>query len=425
MSTPHPAPLSAPHPAPLRADVAVVGLGPVGAALAIALAQAGVSVVGLDRADPRVFEDPGFDGRAYAVALTSQKLLAAIGVWRHLPAPPQAMVEIRTTDGDLARGPSPLFLHFDAAEVGGTPFGWMVEARHLRLALNARMAELAAEGALRLVAPAAITRVERTAAAATVERAGGPPIRAALIAACDGRDSPLRKQAGIAETGWDYGVDAIVGALAHELPHRGTAQERFLPGGVFALLPLAGNHSAYVWCERRSVAATLMGLSDTAYARELARRAGDHLGAITPLPGRWRYPLGATHVHRYTDTRLALVGDAAHRLHPLAGQALNLGWRDVASLAEAVVGRVRLGLDCADAETLAAYQRARRAENLAMIAFTDAMHRLFSNASPPLRLVRRLGLAAFNAVGPLRRGAMRAAMGERARLPALLAGRPL
>ncbi|HEX4261971.1 MAG TPA: UbiH/UbiF/VisC/COQ6 family ubiquinone biosynthesis hydroxylase [Acetobacteraceae bacterium] len=392
--------------------VCVVGAGPVGGTLACLLAAMGVPTAVVDRAPLPPMEHPDFDGRAYAVAAGSRRILQASGLWDALPLATCPIHDIRVSDGRIGRPASPLHLHFDRREVGAEAFGWMVEARSLRMALNAHMAR--AER-LSVFAPAA-AEVRFAPDAALIRLGDGRAIRARLVVAAEGRDSPLRRQAGIAVTRWPYRQSGVVCAIAHERPHDNVALEHFLPAGPFAQLPMAasepGEHvSAIVWTEAIGTARRLMALPDAAFGAEIARRLGGHLGAVRPVGRRWRYPLAALHAHRYAAPRLALVGDAAHAIHPIAGQGLNLGFRDAAALAGLVAEAVGAGDDPGAASLLARYQRARRPDNLAMLATTDALDRLFSTDAPPIRLARDLGIAAVNRIGPLKRAFMRQAMG--------------
>jgi len=359
-------------------------------------------------------ERPDFDGRAYAIAAGPRRLLEAAGLWDKLPEPTCPIQDIRVTDGRLGRPASKLHLHFATRDLGEAagPFGWMVEARSLRVALNAHMAVLPA---LRLFAPAE-AQVERRPDGAMVHVAGGPDLACRLVIAAEGRRSPLREAAGIPLTRLPYGQTGIVSAVAHERPHHNVALEHFLPSGPFAQLPMcatsgAPHVSAIVWTERDRLAQIMLGLDDARFAREIARRLGDHLGAVRPIGRRWSYPLAAMLAHRYVDTRLALVGDAAHGIHPIAGQGLNLGFRDVEVLADLVIAAISAGADPGAPELLARYQRQRRPDNLAMLAATDALDRLFSNDSSLVRLARDLGIAAVHRTAPLKRMFMRQAMG--------------
>ena len=375
------------------ADVCVVGAGPVGGTLACRLAVAGVSTVLIDRAALPPMALPAFDGRAYAIAAGSRALLLGAGLWDRLLDPPNPILDIRVTDGRVGRAPSRLHLHFDhreAAEDPG-PFGWMVEARGLRRALNAHVRALAG---LSVFAPAEAV-VERGEDGALVHIVGGPSIACRLVVASEGRDSPLREAANIPITRFEYSQTGIVCAISHELPHNNLALEHFLPSGPFAVLPMAPspdaeaggapNVSAVVWTERTRIAETMLRLDDVRFAREIRRRLGDHLGAVRTVGRRWNYPLSAMLAHRYVDTRLALAGDAAHGIHPVAGQGLNLGFRDAIALAALVIEAKETGVDVGSFGLLARYQRARRSDNLAMLAMTDGLDRLFSSNNPAVR----------------------------------------
>jgi 2-octaprenyl-6-methoxyphenol hydroxylase len=397
-------------------DICIVGAGPVGGALACRLAQEGVRTAIIDRAALPPMEHPDFDGRAYAIAAGPRRVLEEAGLWDRLPFVPGPIRDIRVSDGRLGRPASRLFLHFDSREIAeGDPdaaFGWMVEARSLRMAINARMPTLAS---LQVFAPAEAS-VERREDGAVIRIAGGPEIAARLVVAADGRASRLRREAGIRTTSLPYHQTAMVFAVAHERPHNGTALEHFLPAGPFAQLPMAPtegapNLSAIVWTERTPLAERLMRQDEAVFIREAQRRLGGHLGAIRLLGRRWSYPLSALIVHGYTAPRLALVGDAAHGVHPIAGQGLNLGFRDVSTLAELVIAAVADGADPGAPDLLARYQAVRRPDNMMMFAATDLLDRLFSNDSRVLRLARDLGIAAVHRVPPLKRLFMRQAMG--------------
>ncbi len=401
--------------APLETTVCIVGAGPVGASLAAALHARGVPVMVLDRQPLHPMELPTFDGRAYAIARSSQHLLQAAGVWALLPHTPGPIQEIRVADGLPGQPASPLKLHFDAAEVSDGPFGYMLEARALRVALNRALESVP------VLAPVAVTSTERTATGALLTLADGRSIRAQLVVAAEGRNSALRRAAGITATKLDYHQTAMVGAFAHALPHNGVALEQFLPAGPFAQLPLADGRdfgtaafphaSAFVWADSHPVARRMLALDDAAFARELARRLGDHLGAVSIIGRRWSYPLSALHVSRWTSTRLALVGDAAHGVHPIAGQGLNLGFRDVAALCDLLAEAHVRGEDLGAPDLLARYQAARRPDTLAMLLGMHALERLFSNSIPPVRWARRLGLAAVDRIPALKRAFARQAMG--------------
>lgn len=402
----------------IRCDVLVVGGGLAGLSLAAALGTAGVETVCVDRDSPAARTDLAFDGRTTAIALGSRRILEGGGAWAHVPEDAAgAILEIRVADRN-----SPLFLHYDHREVGDEPFGWIVENRDLRVALFARLAELPS---VRHLAPAAVEGLERTPHSVRARLADGRMVRAALVVGADGRDSMVRRWAGIRTLGWSYPQTAIVCCIRHEFPHHSVALEHFLPAGPFAVLPMAGDRSSIVWTERRDSAAAYLSLPPARFHAELERRAGEWLGRVETIGRRFSYPLSLLHAEAYAGDRVALVGEAAHAIHPIAGQGLNLGLRDVAQLAETVVDRLRLGLDPGDRAALAAYQRRRRLDNVGLAAVTDGLNRLFSNAIPPVRLARTMGLAAVGRMPPLKRFLMRHAMGTTGPLPRLARGEAL
>jgi 2-octaprenyl-6-methoxyphenol hydroxylase len=400
-----------------RVELIIVGGGLSGLTLAIACAAAGIEVAVVDREDPATMLAEPFDGRTTAVAEGSKRVLDGIGVWPLAAQEAEPILEIRVADGT-----SPLFLHYDHRDLGTTPLGYIVENRVLRRALIERARALPA---LAHLAPLAVERVERGAGSALVHLADGGVLRGELVAACDGRRSPLREAAGIRAVAWDYPQTGIVCTVRHALPHRGVAVEHFLPAGPFAILPMTGQRSSIVWTERADLAPGLMALDAPHFHAELARRFGDFLGEVEVVGPRWSYPLSLLHAERYVAPRLALVADAAHVIHPIAGQGLNLGIRDIAVLAELIVDARRLGLDIGSTEVLERYQRWRRFDNVALAAVTDGLNRLFSNAVPPVKLARDLGLALVDRLPPLKRVLMRHAMGLVGDLPRLARGEPL
>lgn len=400
-----------------RVELIVVGGGLTGLTLAIACASAGIAVAVIDREDLATMLDEPFDGRTTAIAQGSKRVLDGIGLWPLVAGEAEPILEIRVADDG-----SPLFLHYDHRDVGNDPLGYIVENRVLRRALMERARTLPS---LAHLAPATVVAVERGPASVRATLADGRVLKGELVAACDGRQSPLRREAGIATVAWDYPQRSIVCTVEHALPHRGVAVEHFLPAGPFAILPMTGNRSSIVWTERADLVPTLMGLPAAAFAAELTRRFGDFLGTISVAGPRWSYPLSLMHAARYAAPRLVLVGDAAHVIHPIAGQGLNLGIRDIAALAELIVDGRRLGLDIAHPELLERYERWRRIDNLTLAAVTDGLNRLFSNSLPPLRAMRELGLAAVNRVPPLKRLLMRHAMGLVGDLPRLARGQRL
>ena len=392
-------------------SVCIIGAGPVGATLACRLAREGVPVAIVDRAALPPMENPEFDGRAYAIAAGSKNLLEEAGVWEHLPQIACPIEDILVTDGRPGEPPSPMSLEF-TREDANQPFGWMAEARALRVALNATLHNASN---ITVLAPADVT-IARSEDGVTVRAKDGRVVHARLLIAADGRASRTRSQAGIPITKLPYGQSGIVCAIAHEFPHDNGALEHFLPGGPFAQLPMTGtaehpNLSAVVWSEKDATAQRLAALPDHAFKRELQRRIGDRLGEATPVGRRWVYPLSAQYAQHYTATRLALAGDAAHGIHPIAGQGLNLGFRDVIVLSALLIEAHRKGEDPGSATLLARYQRQCRPTNMLMFAATDALDRLFSNDNPVLRLARDLGIGAVNRMPRLRKAFVRHAMG--------------
>jgi len=421
----------------LRAEVLVVGGGMVGLTLGVALAGAHIPVVVVDREAPAETLDAAFDGRSSAIARGSQQLLKSIGLWDGMADQAEPIWEIRVSDGrpgllgGLAEA-SPFFLHYDSAEVGDQPLGYIVENRAIRTASQAIAAALPK---LTLLAPMTVGEIERTAKGVTAVLSDGRKIQARLLVAADGRRSPIREAAGIAVRHRDYGQNGIVCTVAHERPHNGVAHEHFLPSGPFALLPMTDlqesdsavpiHRSSLVWTERRELVPRIMALDDGEFSREMMRRFGDTLGPLQVIGKRWSYPLSLMLAERYVDRRLALIGDAAHGIHPIAGQGLNLGLRDVAALAEALVDTRRLGLDLGDAATLQRYERWRRFDNTTLALATDLLNQMFRIDAAPVRLLRDLGLAAVNQVPPLKRVFMRHAMGLLGELPRLIQGKSL
>jgi 2-octaprenyl-6-methoxyphenol hydroxylase len=403
-------------------ELLVSGGGLNGLLLGIACADVGLAVAVVDRQNPAAMLDEKFDGRASAIAYGSKLVLDGVGLWSLIAAEAEPIREIRVADDS-----SPLFLHYDHRDlkpegVGAAPLGYIVENRVLRRGLFE-----CAQGlpSLKLFAPRTVGIVTAEDNGTVATLADGARIHARLIAAADGKDSPLRQAAGIRTVEWRYKQTGIVTTVAHERPHAGIAIEHFLPAGPFAILPMTGNRSSIVWTENAALAPHLVALPDAEFAVELHARFGDFLGAIEPVGPRWAYPLSLMQAERYIAQRLALVGEAAHVIHPIAGQGLNVGIRDVAALAEAIIDARRLGLDIGDDSVLERYQRWRRLDAVLLTGVTDGLNRLFSNTIAPVKLVRDLGLAAVNRMPPLKRLLMQHAMGTLGDRPRLARGERL
>ncbi len=403
-------------------DALILGGGLNGPALALALAQAGLRVALVDALPEAVRADEAFDGRAYALALASQRLLKALGVWQRVAGLAQPILGVKASDGRVGQGPAPFFLQFDDGEIEEGPMGFMLEDRHLRRAFFDAMA---AEPNITQVSGETVIAQTPDASGITVRLASGRTLSARLLIGCDGRRSGTAERAGIKRTGWGYGQTALVCAIAHEQPHNGIAQQFFTPGGPLAILPLPDNRSAIVWSEADATAKTISALDDEAYMAALRQRVGDYLGALTLVGKRFTYPLNLTLANAFVAERVALVGDAAHGVHPVAGQGLNLGLRDVGALAEVLIEAQRRGEDIGALDVLERYQRWRRFDSTALALGMDAVTRLFSNDNPVLRFGRDLGLGVVNALPGLRRRFIREAAGLTGDLPRLLQGRQI
>jgi 2-octaprenyl-6-methoxyphenol hydroxylase len=404
--------------ATFQTEVLIAGGGFAGLALALALRQALGPRFAVTLVDPALAR--GEDPRASAIAAAPRRMFEALGVWAAVAPQAQAILDMVITDSRVDDAARPVFLTFEGEIEPGEPFAHMIE--------NARLvAELAAKAAAAGVTLVSQPVKDFTAGGAhvTVELGDGSTWSAKLLVAADGGRSRLRQRAGIAVHGWSYGQSAIVTTVAHERDHHGRAEEHFLPGGPFAILPLRGNRSSIVWTEHTADAERFVALPDAAFRDELEKRFGLHLGDIALAGPRRAYPLGLWMARSFIAARMALVGDAAHVIHPIAGQGLNMGLRDIAALAEAVVDAARLGLDAGDATVLERYQRWRRFDTMTMGVSTDVLNRLFSNKSDALRLVRDIGLGLVDRLPPLKRMFMREAAGLSGEVPKLLRGEAL
>ena len=420
MDNPYPAPIS--NRMTKDTDIAIIGGGLNGPALALALVQAGQNVTLIDAAPQPGTGGASFDGRAYALALASTRLLQALDVWPEIEEHAQPILEIRVTDGRAGEGPSPFFMQFDHAEIEEGPMGHMVEDRHLRLALIRAVEE---EPRITLRRGDTVVAQQPDATGINLTFASGETLRAGLAVGADGRTSGTARRAAIRRIGWSYNQTALVCAIEHERPHEGVAHQFFMPPGPLAILPLTGNRSSIVWSEAAATAEKINALPEADYMEVLRPRFGDHLGEISLAGERYTYPLGLSLAMEMVSDRVALVGDAAHGVHPIAGQGLNAGLRDLAALAQVIAEAARRGEDIGARPVLNRYQEWRRFDNATLALATDTFNRLFSNDNPLIRLARDAGMAAINAMPGVRRGFIREAAGLTGELPHLMRGRPL
>jgi 2-octaprenyl-6-methoxyphenol hydroxylase len=403
-----------------RADVIIFGGGLVGLALAAALDASGLSAIVVDPSDPEERTSAAFDGRTSAVSSSSMRMLRAIGVADHFPEDGGPIRKIQVADGLEPGG-----LHFEPG-ADDEPLGWMHENRHLRAALRVR-AEAGPD--LWLMWKSRVSAVERGEHGVMVALADGRKLTAPLLVGADGRMSPTREAAGIRTARWRYDHAAIVSTLRHERPHDQVAYEIFYPGGPFALLPMtddeAGHRSAIVWSVAAADAPGWLTLSDADFAAEAQAAMGGFLGKVSMAAPRSSYPLGFHHAAQITADRLALIGDAAHAIHPIAGQGLNLGFRDAAALAQVLVEGSRLGLDLGDQQLLNRYQRWRSLDSLMVAMATDGLTRIYGVPGRTASAVRRFGMSLVGRVRPLTDRLMAEARGTSGELPLLLRGLPI
>lgn len=400
-------------------DLVVVGGGLTGLALASATAGAGADVLLIDPVPWPTSTAAPFDGRVTAIARASRYFLEGIDVWQAMADGATAINEIEVSDDGLRSA-----VRYDHREVGQEPLGHIVENRRIRAALVARANELSGKS-LTLAIPDKVAAIERHDRGVSVTLETGRVVQARLVIGADGRNSYCRKEAGIEMLHWAYGQTGIVATIAHQEPHDGLAVERFFPSGPLAILPMTDNRSSIVWAAEDDLAASLIALDDESFIDELQERFDPRLGAISLAGARFHYPLSMTQSKRYTDRRLALIGDAARAIHPIAGQGWNLAVRDVAALTELTVDTLRLGLDPGASSVLERYERWRRFDSLALIAITDGLNRLFANDFTPVRLARELGLGLVQHTPPLKRFFMHHAMGLVGDLPRLMRGEAL
>ncbi len=402
-----------------KVDILIAGGGFAGLALAIALKQGSAGSFSVTVCDPglnRAGEDP----RASAIAAAARRLFETIGVWQKIEDGAQPILDMVVTDSKVDAALRPTFLTFDGEIAPGEPFAHMIE----NAAMTAALIDKARAEGVELVV-AAVTSFSHETARVTATLSDGSVRSTRLLVAADGARSVIREQAGIATHGWSYGQSGIVTTVAHERDHHGRAEEHFLPAGPFAILPLKGRRSSIVWTEKTAEAVRIVALPDDEFHAELEKRFGLHLGDIQVAAARRAYPLGLFVAKSFIADRIALVGDAAHVIHPIAGQGLNMGLRDVAALAEAIVDAARLGIDIGAVSVLERYQRWRRFDTMTMGVATDGLNRLFSNNSDVLRLARDVGLGVVDRLPNLKEFFIREAAGLTGEVPKLLKGEAL
>lgn len=418
----NPAPRAIIRPMSERFDIVISGGSLNGATLALALAQGGARVAVVDRLPAATQEDADFDGRAYALALASQRLLSALGIWSDVAARSQPILEVKTGDGRPGEGPTGGFLHLDSAEIDEGPMGHMLEDRHLRPALLSALAH--AERVTHIPGEEIVAQSARPGMI-EVTLASGASLSAALLVGADGRASPTARRAGISRQDSDYGQTALTCAVSHALPHGGIAHQFFMPTGPLAILPLPGNRSSIVWSEHRTRAEELARADDAVFLEALRPVFGDFLGEIALAGRRFAYPLTLSVATSTVAERVALVGDAAQGIHPIAGQGLNQGLRDIATLAEVVTEARRRGEDPGSAQVLERHRQWRSFDRTTLTLATDGFNRLFSNDNPLIRAARDLGVSVVASLPDMRQRFIREAAGLTGDLPRLLQGKPL
>lgn len=384
----------------MNADVIIIGGNYSGLSLAACLGNAGLDVTVLERGPKKLAR---FDGRTLALSFRSMRLLREAGAGHLITRDACPMLDIRIADQD-----SPAHLDFHHHDVGTEPFGWIIENHLFHRALNKRLADLKS---VRVISSAAVKKLEFADPLAMVTLEDRRVFKAPLIVGADGRNSMCRTAAGIEVYGWKYRQTAIACVIKHSKPHHNIAVEHFQPGGPFATLPMTKKRSSIIWTEKTATADALMKMDERDFTQRLQAKVEDWLGEVKLAGARFAYPLTLQHARRYIAPRLALIGDAAHSIHPIAGQGFNLGMGDIEVLTEELTQVVRLGLDAGNPEFLRRYEKRRKFDNGNMVLVTDGLVRLFSNSIPPIESARRFGLGAVQNLPPLKRFFMRTAMG--------------
>lgn len=400
-------------------DILIVGGGLIGSAMAIALSSIGFNITVVDRQSNQLTKSDIFDGRAYALSHASVRMLKALGLWNFIEKNTQPILDIKVSDGRVGEGASDWFLHFDHQELEEGPMGHLIEDRYIREAFKVN---ISTSKQIKYIYGAEVVSKTVDETGVSLNLLDGSILRSRLLIGCDGRKSKIAKWSDISHFGWDYNQTALVCALSHEKPHLGVAHQFFTPSGPLAILPLPDNKSSIVWTETKDQANLINTFDDKAYLAAISPVIGDFLGSISLVGDRFSYPLGLSIADKFVVNRTVLVGDSAHGIHPLAGQGLNLGLKDIAALTEVLALAKRRGENFASKDVLERYQKWRRFDTSAMALATDSINKLFSNDNSILRSIRDIGLGGVNSTPQLRRSFMRHAAGLSGDLPKLLQG---
>ena len=400
-------------------DVIVGGGGLIGCIVALALSQSGFSVALIEGPHTTKKSRKKFDGRAYALALASKRMLSALDLWDAVKSNAEAILNIKVSDGAIGNGASPLHMHFDHQELEDGPMGYMIEDRFLRIELAKNLKSNALIDKFR---SKSIVDQKTYKGFIEVKLDSGQVLKAKMLIGSDGKNSAIGKRAGLRRLIHNYKQISLVAAVSHQYPHFGEAHQFFVPAGPIAILPLPKNRSSVVWTEDEVTAKKVMELNDNRFLDELKDRFGDFRGHISLNGDRFSYPLSLSISEKLTSDRVVLVGDAAHSLHPIAGQGLNLGFRDIASLVEVITVAARRGEDIGSLDVLKRYSSWRNLDRISITAVTHGVNKLFSNDNSVLRLSRDLGMAAINLLPSLKRSLIREASGVSGDIPLLLKG---
>jgi 2-octaprenyl-6-methoxyphenol hydroxylase len=400
-------------------DIIIVGGGLIGSALAIALSSIGFDVTVIDRQSNKLTKSQNFDGRAYALSHASIRMLKVLGIWNYFKENAQPILDIKVSDGRVGEGASDWFLHFDHQELEEGPMGHLIEDRYIREALKT---DIEMSKQIKYIYNAEVISQNVKDTGVSLNLSDGQVLRTQLLVGCDGRNSKIAHWSNISHVGWNYNQTALVCALSHEKQHFGVAHQFFNPAGPLAILPLKDNKSSIVWTETKDRAKHINDMCDEDYLNALSPFIGNFLGSINLVGDRFSYPLGLSLADSFIAKRTVLVGDSAHGIHPLAGQGLNLGLKDIAALTEVLALAKRRGESFSSKQVLERYQKWRRFDTSAMAIATDSINKLFSNDNIILRSMRDVGLGSVNATPHLRRSFMRHAAGLSGDLPKLLQG---